>query len=275
MIRKSAQPVRDEGAKVRGQRGHLMAGLMAAVAILMIFSAMAFQAWSEVLRRDNEAEMIFRAQEIVRAIQRYRKDHGGIGPEKLKDLMEPGPRGQYYMRRLYTDPLVPDGKWGLLFMGPGGTIVDPSVTPEEGGLGQGLGSGLDRLGDRGAGGTQQQQQQQQGQRGGPEARRLDTGRQARAGGLGGVGNRQPDSGETGGLRIAGVKSLCEDSPFRVYKQLTEYSQWLFTYLDLEQQQIPGQGRPGAKQKQQQQQQFPGRGRGGLGRGKQQSGGQRR
>jgi hypothetical protein len=53
-----------------------------------------------------------------------------------------------------------------------------------------------------------------------------------------------------GLRIAGVKSLSEDTPFRVYNGLTEYSQWQFTYLDLEQQKLPGQGRPGGKQPQQ-------------------------
>ena len=37
-----------------------------------------------------------------------------------------------------------------------------------------------------------------------------------------------------GLRIAGVKSLCEEEPFRVYRNQSEYKMWLFTYLDLEQ-----------------------------------------
>jgi type II secretory pathway pseudopilin PulG len=228
-----------------------MAGLMAAVAILMIFSAVAFQAWTEVLRRDNEAEMMFRAQDLVRAIQRYRKDHGGLGPEKLEDLMEPGPRGQYYLRRLYTDPLVPDGKWGLLYMGPGGAIIDPSAEPAEGGLAAGLGGGLGSGTDRLGGGTPGASKQP-GQRKAPGARRLDPGSRqgARGGQLGGIGNPQTGSGEMAGLRIAGVKSLSEDTPFRVYNGLTEYSQWQFTYLDLEQQKLPGQGRPGGKQPQQ-------------------------
>ena len=121
------------------EKGHLMAGLMAAVAIMMIFSTMAFQAWSEVLRRDNEAEMMFRAQDLVRAIQRYRRDHGGMGPEKLEQLLEPGPKRQYYARQVWTDPLVPDGKWGLLYFGPGGALVDPSNELQGGGLGGGLG----------------------------------------------------------------------------------------------------------------------------------------
>ena len=61
----------------RNQRGHLMAGLMASIAIMMIFSTVAFQAWEDVLHRDNEAEMLFRAQDIVRAIQRFRQTTEG------------------------------------------------------------------------------------------------------------------------------------------------------------------------------------------------------
>ena len=59
----------------RRQKGALMAGVVAMLAVSLIWSAIAFQAWIDVLRRDNEAEMIFRAEEIVRAIQRYRRDH--------------------------------------------------------------------------------------------------------------------------------------------------------------------------------------------------------
>ena len=46
-------------------------GLVAAVAILMISFLLATESWIDVLRRDNEKEMMFRAQEIVRALQRY------------------------------------------------------------------------------------------------------------------------------------------------------------------------------------------------------------
>ena len=54
------------------EHGHLMAGLMCLIAIKLIFATMVFQAWEDVLQRDKEAEMIFRGQEIARAIQRYR-----------------------------------------------------------------------------------------------------------------------------------------------------------------------------------------------------------
>ncbi len=214
-----------------------MAGLMAAVAIMLIMSSVAFQAWTDLLRRENEAEMMFRAQDIVRAIQRYRRDHGGAGPAKLEDLMEPGPKGQYYLRRLYRDPLVPDGKWGLLYIGPGGTIIDPNAAQTDPFAGMGLGGGSEQsslsnmglddrrgaaFGSKGMSGGMQQQQQQGLQGGFGESA---------------VGK----GGEIAGMLIAGVRTLCEDDPFRVYNGLTEYSEWLFTYLDLEAQRARGSG----------------------------------
>lgn len=261
-----------------------MAALAAAVAVMVIFSTLAFQAWIDVLRRDNEAEMIFRAKDLVRAIQRYRRDNGGVAPQKLEDLMEPGQKGQYYLRQLWKDPLVPDGKWGLIYVGPGGQIIDPNAQQLESGLGggTGLGGGVGGLGggsifdrdqgeeDRVGGASQsrgrfgqqgqpgQQQQQQQFRTLSPD----DPSADENAGGK-----------QIAGLPVAGVRSLCEEDPFRVYNGLTEYREWLFTYLDLEQPQLPGRGRqPGVQPGGNQGQRGPGQrgGRpntGGLGRDK--------
>lgn len=232
-----------------GERGQLMAGLAAATAILAVMSTIAFQQWAEMLRRDNEAEMIFRAQEIVRAIQRYRQEHGGQGPLQLELLLEPGTKGQYYIRQLYEDPLVPDGKWGLLYAGPGGQIIDPNAEDASESLLPGLGGG-------GLGNQQGQQglQGQQGQAGNQSSLNVQ-GNQGipqggRPGQLGLSGGGQ--QGGTG-LPIAGVRTLAEDTPYRIYNGLTEYSEWLFTYFDLERANAQGNqpggqqpaGRPGA------------------------------
>ena len=57
-----------------------------------------------------------------------------------------------------------------------------------------------------------------------------------AGQLGGLGNQLSNSegDNTSGLPIAGVRTLCDEKPFRVYKGEDEYAKWLFTYLDLDQ-----------------------------------------
>jgi hypothetical protein len=213
-----------------------MAGLMAGVTIMLILSAVAFQSWSDVIRRDNEAEMIFRAEDLVRAIQRYRKDHGGMGPMKLEDLMEPGPKGQYYLRRLWKDPLVKDGKWGLLHIGPGGQIIDPNAEMDTSGMGGGgLGGGLGGGFGGGLGGDRMGTRQPQS----VSASNLSQGQTAR-GGLSKSPLNPGDPSQLEGLPIAGVRTLCEDHPFRVHNGLTEYREWLFTYLDLELQAAPGQ-----------------------------------
>ena len=203
--------------RLKRQKGALMAGLVAMIAVSMIWSTVAFQAWIDVLRRDNEAEMIFRAEEIVRAIQRYRKDHGGQGPRKMEQLLEPSPKRSYYIRREYEDPLVPDGKWGLLFMGPGGQIIDPNAAPIPGVVNPGIG-GLNNT-------TQNQGTPGQGVSG----NQSPTG----AGQLGGIANPTQGGGEDTGLPIAGVRTLSKDQPFRVYKGESDYTKWVFTYLDID------------------------------------------
>jgi hypothetical protein len=181
------------------------------VAILLIFSGQAIQEWVDVLRRDNEAEMMFRAQEIVRAMFRFQQENGRL-PTELRELMEPGPKGQYFLRHQYDDPLVKDGKWGLLFAGPGGQIVDPNSDRVS--YGEELGS-------------------------------VSTAETQTVGGL--RSSRQGPQ-EIGGLPLAGVKTLSSDKPFRVYRGLSDYSQWQFTIYDLQNLQTPGQSagqvRPG-------------------------------
>ncbi len=182
-----------------------MAALMAAIAIMMIFSLLTFQSWEDLLRRENEAEMIFRAQEIARAIQRYRMDRQDV-PHALEDLMKPGPRGQYYLRMAYADPLVKEGAWGLLFDGPDGTIVD-------------LGGEIHA--DRNVGFATDEERQKSGF---------------------GSADSADSRGNFGALaigRIAGVRTLAKDQPFRIYKGFEEYSQWQFTYHDYEPQAGPG------------------------------------
>ena len=199
-----------------------MVALMAALAITMILSAVAVREWGQVVRRDNEAEMMFRAQDLVRGIRRFQKDKGRL-PNELKELLEPGSKGQYFVRQLWKDPLVKGGKWQLLFAGPQGGLLDPSLVPD----GEG--------GEPGSTSPFQQGGQSGGQGGGLQP-------------IGSIrsGTTNP-GGEATGLPIAGVKTKCKEQPFRVYKQKTQYSEWVFSIFDLDAQQgaAPGVPNPGA------------------------------
>jgi type II secretory pathway pseudopilin PulG len=209
-----------------------MIGVVIVVAIMLILSTVATQAWVDVLRRDNEAEMIFRAKEIVRALVRYQQDRGTL-PTELEQLLEPGSRGQYFIRREYDDPLVPDGRWGLLFAAPGGGIYDPNAPQAV------------------PGGSLFDDNRAPGQ---PGSVGLQSGM---------------SSGQQGvtGMGIAGVKTLCTDKPFRHFMDNTEYGMMLFSIYD---QNLLGTGsatgaRPGRSGAQGQERRPPGGGQGsGLG-----------
>lgn len=174
--------------------GPLMVSLIASLAIFAILSTMAFQSWTSILRRDAEAEMIFRAEEIARALKRYQKDQGRL-PSTLDELMEAGNRGQYFLRKAYEDPLADDGEWGLLYAAPGGGVYDPNAPGATAPM---------QLGDTRNNPVDPSALQ------GSDATRTAT-----------------------GMPIAGVRTLSSDPPFRFYKGQREYSQWTFTVFDLE------------------------------------------
>jgi len=212
---RSPRPGDPRGRRPRsGESGHLMAAVVAMTAIMAILATVAAQEWSELKRRDDEAEMIFRARDLARAMVRYRLDKGNSQPlTELDMLLEPGTKGQYFVRQLWEDPLVKNGKWGLLYQGPGGQVVDPNA-PE------GL-PGDFRLGEQSFGNPGQ-----------PD-------------------NTTLGNAEMSGLPIVGVKSLATDQPFREINSFRDYSEWKFTIFDempglRQQNQAPGGGNPGAQ-----------------------------
>jgi len=190
------------------ETGVLIVAIMAGIAIMLILSTVAVQSWTDITRRDNEAEMMFRAQDIVRALKRFQADKGKL-PTELKELMEPGQRGQYFLRHLWKDPLVKDGKWQLVYASPAGGIFDPTapgLPPNGNPATPGAPTSLlnpptDNAGDSGA----------------P------------------FGTAKTGDGavDPTGMPIAGVKTKSKDRPFRKYKDKSEYKEWVFSIFDLD------------------------------------------
>jgi len=110
------------------ESGAILIIFMVVIAVGAIALTAAAQAWSTTWRRDSEEELIFRANQYVLGIIAYRKEHGGQFPLRLEELHKPGPRRLRYVRKLYKDPLAKDGKWGLLYLMPGGQgVYDPKA----------------------------------------------------------------------------------------------------------------------------------------------------
>ncbi len=105
------------------EEGSLLVIIMIGVAVTSIALGAATQAWRTTWRRDSEEELIFRANQYVDGIIAYRREHAGQFPLDLEVLAKQGPRRLRYIRRLYKDPIARDGKWGLLYLMPGGQGV--------------------------------------------------------------------------------------------------------------------------------------------------------
>lgn len=178
------------------ERGHLLITLVIAIAVSMILLTVATRAWTSVIQRDKEEELIFRGQEYSRALVKFKKAMGRL-PVDLKELVERGPRNERFIRKLYTDPMTPDGKWNLLYLSPDGrTLINPHLAPpEEGGL-----TGVGGMGRRSQGQTR--------------------------------GSQRMPVGKIAGLQIAGIVSKSEEKAFKVYRQKEYYNEWEFSIFDV-------------------------------------------
>lgn len=93
---------------------------MVGITVLMILLTASAQSWTAIMKREREAELIFRGNQYMQALRLYAVDHGGSYPIELKTLLERGPRGYRYIRQLYADPFDEEGEWNLIYLAPNG-----------------------------------------------------------------------------------------------------------------------------------------------------------
>ena len=107
----------------RGEHGYNMVVLMVLVTVMNVLVAAALPAWSGVIQREKEQELIFRGLQYAEAIRVYQKRFGQF-PTKLEELVEVEPRS---IRRLWEDPMTGEARWGLIFAGAG--VPGPAPPP--------------------------------------------------------------------------------------------------------------------------------------------------
>ena len=115
-----------------------MAALLVGMAVMTIMLSMALPVWRTAVKREREAELVFRGEQYAHAIELFSRRNGGF-PPSLDVLVE----GRY-IRKLYTDPMTgeddsqplpgqaavptPPGRGGV----GGGPIGAPLGTPLQG-----------------------------------------------------------------------------------------------------------------------------------------------
>ena len=111
-----AQMMNDRGLQLeaRGPKGVIYPVLLLSILVLGVATAGVAQLWSTQVKREKEAELLFRLGEFRRGIALFRADHNRW-PKELDELLEDRSRLQVrrYLRRIYTDPMTKKDDWKL------------------------------------------------------------------------------------------------------------------------------------------------------------------
>jgi type II secretory pathway pseudopilin PulG len=169
-----------------------MVALLVAMSIMAIMMAAVMPAWHTMAQREKEAELVFRGEQIARAIGLYQRRFANAPAPSVDFLVE-----QRFLRKKYKDPITNDD-FQVLSAGAnapgqvqGRSQGAASTTPTT--LGRGQGSGL----------------------------QTTTGRAGTAGSAQGFGSTTATGGVVGVTSKSPLKSL------RVYNGQDTYNQWVF------------------------------------------------
>ena len=181
----------------RTDPGYAMAGLLVAIAIMGITMSMIMPTWRTWAKREKEAELIFRGEQYMRAIELYQRRFAGAYPTEMDALID-----QRFLRKAYRDPMT-GGEFEIL------TQASMRAAP-----------GQDQPGT----GTPDV----------PQPRQL--GNATRVNQDGGTPASPAPFTEAargiseGGGGIIGVVSRSTETSMALYNQRNRYDEWLFVYL---------------------------------------------
>jgi type II secretory pathway pseudopilin PulG len=94
--------------------GYTILLLMFAVFVMSIGLMIAVPVWQTQIQREKESELIFRGKQYVEAIRLFQRKRPGAFPKDFEELIE-----EKCLRKLFEDPMSPDGKWNLILMSQG------------------------------------------------------------------------------------------------------------------------------------------------------------
>lgn len=108
-----------------GQRGFVMAMLLALITIMGILLMKGIPAISTEVQREQEAELIFRGESIAKAIRIFAAKSGRY-PMTLAELETIKPR---IIRKVYKDPMTESGEWDFIYAVQPGATGDTRSLP--------------------------------------------------------------------------------------------------------------------------------------------------
>jgi type II secretory pathway pseudopilin PulG len=94
--------------------GYTILLLMFMVFVMSIGLMIAVPVWQTQIQREKEEELIFRGKQYVEAIRLFQRKKPGTFPKDFEELIE-----EKCLRKMFQDPMVPDGQWNLILMAQG------------------------------------------------------------------------------------------------------------------------------------------------------------
>ena len=175
--------------------GYAMAGMLVAIAILSVVMSMILPTWNTWAQREREAELIFRGEQYMRAIELYQRRFAGTYPTEIEALVD-----QRFLRKAYTDPMTRGSEFQILTQASvAAAVVEAQPAAGARGVAESQPFGSVAPVDQDTGTNSPFS----------EAAR-------------GIGE--------GGGGIVGVVSTSTDTSKREYNGRTRYDEWLFVYL---------------------------------------------
>ena len=83
--------------------GYAMAALLVMLAVMSIMLTVALPSWRQMVKREKEAELVFRGQQYARAIALFQRKYANALPPSIDVLVE-----QRFLRKKYKDPITGD-----------------------------------------------------------------------------------------------------------------------------------------------------------------------
>ena len=105
--------------------GYTYLAVLFVVALMGVGLKATAELWHTAQTREKERELLYAGAQYRRAIEAYHVNSPGGAkqyPRELAQLLQ-DPRRQEirrYLRRLYRDPMTPDGEWGIVRAPDGG-----------------------------------------------------------------------------------------------------------------------------------------------------------
>jgi type II secretory pathway pseudopilin PulG len=97
-------------ARNPGEQGVALVALLVTLNIMAVMLTVALPVWKTAMKREKEAELVWRASQYVRAIALFQRKYANAYPPNLDILLN-----ERFLRKKYKDPMTKDGEFQLIY----------------------------------------------------------------------------------------------------------------------------------------------------------------